>query len=227
MAAIPSKSQWKSLGGTSRQYANIETGEIISRRRFDEMFNKLTYETKAAHNKAINPEKAILRPARGRKSYVKAQDWIQKEIAAQRFEAAEKKKKEAESRKREREIQRTVQRKAKKKVKPRKVAKRYIPKNKLGWRVSFNDYQEYLTLLEDARKTGVIKIYGLGFVGVDSRTGIEKGVTVFRMRSISITESEDEFYGAMEDALNEYSYLDFMHYYIHLAISVDYVKGQK
>lgn len=218
---------WEYLGGKTRRYKNTLTGQEISRRQYDQMVNPTTYEKKAAHNKAINLEKAVLRPARGRKSYVKSQDWIQKEIAAQRIEAAEKKKAASAAAKKERELTRTVQRKKTKTVKTRKVAKRYLPKGKLGWRIPFADYDQYVKLLEDARATGVVHIYGLGFTGVDVRLGVEKSVTVFRMRSISMVESEDEFYETMQDAQNEYSYLEFMHYYIHLAIDKDFVASRK
>lgn len=227
MAASKVKPGWEYLGGKTRRYRNIATGQEISRRQYDQMFSPLSYEKKAAHNKKINPEKAILRPARGRKSYVRSDEWAQKEIAAQRLAALEKKKKEAEAQKRARDIQRRSDRKAHKKIKVRKVSKRYLPKGKIGWRLPFKTYDEYLTLLADAKATGVIHIYGLGFVGVDMRSAEERAITVYTMRSTSITEDEDDFNEAMETSIGEYSYLQFMHYFIFFGIDKEYVRAQK
>lgn len=227
MAEKFNPAEWRSLGGTSRNYENIKTGDRMSRRAFDALKNGISYEAKAAHNKALNPELQALRPARGRRSHVRSDDWIKKEIAAQRLEAkrlkeeAEKKRKEAAA------LERKNVRLSAKKIRVKKVKKHLIPKGQIGWRIGFNDYSELAALLADARKTGVIFAYGLGFVGVDERVGELRPVTVFRMMAISTNIPESEFNDAMEAALQEYSYIRPAHFFVHFAIDKNFVKSRK
>ena len=69
------KNDYIPLGGKSRNFKNIKTGEIISRRQYDKKFGSLaktgfkTYEDKARAAKIIDERKQLLRPARGRKSF--------------------------------------------------------------------------------------------------------------------------------------------------------------
>lgn len=209
---------WKYLGGKDRRYKNEATGQELSRRQYDKLAGRLSYEAKARHNKLINPELSVIRPARGRKSYVKSEDWIKKEIAAQRIEAEALKKKAEAAAKKEKEIARKNERLVGKKIKVKKVAKRYFPKGRIGWRIPFNTYADYRALLKDAKATGAIFAYGLGYVAVDERIGDYKTVTVFPMRSLSMVEDEEDFYTAMFDSLEQYSYLKLAHYFIHFAI---------
>jgi len=218
MATIDLLKGWKYLGGKDRRYKNEVTGQELSRRQYDKLKGGLSYEKKAAHNKLINPELSVIRPARGRKSYVKAEDWAKKEIAAQRLETEAIKKKAADAAKKEKEIARKGERLVAKKIKVKKVAKRYFPKGKIGWRIPFSTYEDYKILLKDAKATGAIFAYGLGYVAVDERLGEYKTVTVFPMRSLSMVEDEPDFYQAMFDSLEQYSYLKLAHYFIHFAI---------
>lgn len=219
---------WKFLGGKDRRYRNEITGQELSRRQYDKLANNLpagmSYEKKAAHNKLINPELSAIRPARGRKSYVKSADWVKKEIADQRIEAERLKKLAADRAKAEAEKQRRIERLKFKKVKVKKVAKRYFPKKKIGWRIAFNDYQEYLQLIKEAKATKAIFAYGLGYVAVDDREGVYRPVTVFNMRSLSMVVSEEEFYGAMFDSIEQYAYLKMAHYFIHFAIDKKHMR---
>lgn len=67
---------WKPLGGSSRNYVNLETGEILSRRQFDRRYGSLakanftSYEKKAQANKKLDIELQKSRPARGRQSTI-------------------------------------------------------------------------------------------------------------------------------------------------------------
>ena len=69
-----SKGDWRSLGGSKRERVNVNTGQIISRRQYDQRFGILaakgqgTYERKAKESKQRNPTLAAARPARGRSS---------------------------------------------------------------------------------------------------------------------------------------------------------------
>ena len=71
------KKDFKPLGGSSRNYVNTKTGEIISRYKYDKLYGstqefKGNTHLKAKLNKQAAPEIAAARPARGRKSNLKA-----------------------------------------------------------------------------------------------------------------------------------------------------------
>lgn len=218
MATKFDPSQWRYLGGSSRRYEEIATGKTISRHAYDKLVTGMTHRQKAAHNKLINPELAALRPARGRKGYIKAEDWVKKEIAEQRLEAAKLKKKLEEEAKAAAKIERDTQRLIARKVKLKTIKKRYFPKGRIAWRVAFSTYSDYLTLLKQARETKAIFAYGLGYVGVDNRTATYRPVTVMTMESISKTVSRKDFSAMMAKSLMNYAYIRLAHYFIHLAI---------
>jgi hypothetical protein len=70
---MTSNNIWKPLGGKSRNFINTETGEILSRRQYEQKIlgrGPSFFQKKAAANKAANPELAAARPARKRKSTV-------------------------------------------------------------------------------------------------------------------------------------------------------------
>lgn len=72
------------LGGSSRRYANIKTGEIISRYQYDKLFGSTkefggNTHLKAKLNKLANPDLAAQRPAPGRKGKAQPADrWFSK-----------------------------------------------------------------------------------------------------------------------------------------------------
>lgn len=210
---------FKYLGGSGQRYLNENTGETISRRQYDKLVNPaISYEKKAAYNKQLNPEAAILRPARGRKSYVKADKWVQDEIAAQRLEAAEAKKKAEEQLKKNRKAERDTKRLTGKAVKVKKVKKHLIPPGRIGWRLPFNTWDDLKEMIADAKATRVIFAYALGFVGVDTRIGVYRPVMLSGFKSINYLIDEDDFYEMMEEALAEYAYMKLAHYFVQFAI---------
>ncbi len=70
------KKDFKALGGSSRNFVNTKTGEIISRYKYDKLYGstkdfKGDTHLKAKLNKQAAPEIAAARPAPGRKSQLK------------------------------------------------------------------------------------------------------------------------------------------------------------
>ena len=70
------KKDFKPLGGSSRNYVNTKTGEIISRYKYDKTYGstqefKGNTHLKAKLNRQAAPEIAAARPAPGRKSNLK------------------------------------------------------------------------------------------------------------------------------------------------------------
>lgn len=64
-----SYSDWKYLGGSSRQYRNEKTGEVISRRQYDKRFGSLKKRGVTSYEKGAKlsaPEVVASRPAKGR-----------------------------------------------------------------------------------------------------------------------------------------------------------------
>ena len=73
---MATKKDFKPLGGSSRNYVNTKTGEIISRYKYDKTYGatqdfKGNTHLKARLNKQAAPEIAAARPAPGRKSNLK------------------------------------------------------------------------------------------------------------------------------------------------------------
>lgn len=224
-------SGWEYLGGKSQRYREIATGREISRRQYDKLDGQLSYEKKAAHNKIINPELSAIRPARGRKSYLKSEDWAKKEIAEQRIEAERLKKEKAKKEKEERQSELKAQRLSKKKIYVKKVRKHLIPKGKIGWRVGFNNYNDFVTLIEDAKKiSNIIFAYGFGIVGVDTQDGqaVLRPIWIGRLTSINDPiMSIDDFTAMTQAVLQDYSYLKPAHYFIQFAIDKSFVASRK
>lgn len=77
-------SQWKPSGGSARNYVNLDTGQVLSRRQFDKRSERLgqysSYEAKA---KATPAEVRAARPARGRALHPGITD--SQRAAAQRY----------------------------------------------------------------------------------------------------------------------------------------------
>jgi len=215
---------FKYLGGKSQRYLNTETGEEFSRRQYDKLASPgLSYEKKAAHNKLINPKAAILKPARGRKSYINAPEWVKDEIAEQRLEA-EKLKKEAEEKAKEAASnERKIQRLIGKKVKIKQVKKHLIPPGQIGWRLAFNTYSDLVKMVHDAKRTGVIFAYALGYAGVNTQYQnkddiAEPAIWVKSFMSINNLISEKDFNDLMEAAVQARAYIKFKNYFVQFAI---------
>lgn len=216
------KSDWKYLGGSARNYQNVNTGEIISRRRYDTLSKGISYEAKAAHNRAINPKLAVLRPARGRKSALRYDAETREQFATSRIERAEVKRREREEEKARKALEREIARKQKKRVRAKHVTKQSLRPGNMAIRYPFNDYGELSRMLDEAKKIGVVFGYSLGWHGVDTRTGQEKDVTVFTLSHINTRISEDEFYDEMDNSYLDYSYLSFMYFWVHIRFTKQY-----
>lgn len=216
--------RFKPLGGKSRRYLDTKTGETISRRAYQKITQGLSFEEKAAFNRAQDATTSILRPARGRKSALKGTATEKNIIAEARLEAAKRQREIAKAEKERKAVARKIARVTGRKTKRRKITKKLLKPGSFGARVSFDDYDEYLAILNEARQTGVIFSYGLGMVGVNENTGQDLGITVFRMTFLGDTIPRDEFEYEMSAALEERAYFMFAHYFMHLAFKKEYAQ---
>lgn len=217
---------WQVIKGTARNYKNVKTGEVLSRRQFDKL-RGISYETKAKTNKAKNEKLQLLRPARGRKSALKLDRDLQEAVATARkdrlAELAEKKIIEAETKKLNSKFMRAMN----KKTPTPKISKQSLKTGHLGVRKPFSSYEQYVELLTEAQRLGVIFMYGLGWTGVsdrDGQVGETRDVTVFKMADIKLMRTEEEFNEAFEESILEKQYMHFRNYFMHFGFDKEYAR---
>lgn len=221
MATLPG---FKYLGGKTQRYLNEITGESISRRQYDKLTGKLSYEALAKINKAKNFSEQLARPARGRNSLAK----LTPEFRASVVEARLEKELELDAAKKQRKItgsiQNRINRATARKVRSPKFSPRLLKAGRQGRRLPFLSYSQYVTYFDDAKKSGIVFAYALGINAIDTRDAKEKSSTVFTLRSFDRPISEQDFMGAMNTFMLEKSYFAFLNYFIHFAFKKEYAK---
>lgn len=214
------------LNNKTRQYVNNETGEIISRRQYLKIKRGgISNETNAKLNALKNPELAISRPARGRASLLKKNETERELIAQARLEDKLRKAEIAAEKKKQNELERILKRASSKKpVKRAKISNRLLKAGRMGRRLPFQTYKDYVEMFKEAKALGTIFAYGLGMEGFNSSTGEQIVFTVFPMAALDRPLSEDDFNEGMDDALEERSYFEFTNYFMHLAFKKEYAR---
>lgn len=218
---------FESLKNKKREYRNVLTGEIISKRQYDKYRRGgLSNEMSAKLEKVTNLDLALSRPARGRKSILKSSETEKELILEARKEDLQRRKDLEEKRKMERAVERKIARQSRKTVKRGKINRYTLKAGRAGARIPFNTYDEYVELIKDAQKDGNIHSYGLGIIGYHEDKGDERAITVFTQRRVARNEpaiSREEFDEEMEDAINSKAYFIFQHYFMFLAYNMEYV----
>ena len=209
-------------GDSARRYRNKKTGEIISRRQWLQLKAGTTLENKAKMNRLTNQKLSELRPARGRASALKKSEVEKELIAEARIEDRARRMELAEQAKRERQLKLIKDRKAKKHVRAKKFNVRLLKPGRLGVRIPFNEYDEYVEIFKDAKASGKVLAYSLGLAGYDERDGKDLGITVFTLRAFDRPIKEDAFNDAMADELEERSYFMFTNFFMYLAFKKEY-----
>jgi len=211
--------RFRALNDKGRNYLDLETGKTISRRQANKLNRSgLSNEELSRNNRARNLDAALSRPARGRKSLLKADEQEKQFILQARKEAEQRARELKAEEKARRELEREIAKQARKQVKRGRVTKQLLRPGSKGARVNFNDYNEYLLCLSEAKSIGVVHAYGLGMVGYDENTGENYGITVFTMRYISDPPIPEAVFDErfMEERL-ERQYFVFQHYFMHIA----------
>lgn len=216
---------YRPLGGSSRRYLVVATGEEISRREFLKRTRGVSFEQIVAQNKAANLEATLARPARGRKSVTKLAPEEQSVIIEARKEAEQRKREIAAQKKAEKAIEKKVQAIVNKKVRQKKVTKQLLKTGQQGARISIGSYNGYLQALKEARAIGVVIAYGLGVVMVNGEQGEERPATLFKLMDIDDTIDEATFMGETIEFLESRSYnAKLAHWFMHLAYSKKYAQ---
>lgn len=218
--------RFTALNNKTRQYIDNTTGEIISRRQYQQRSRGgITNELNARLNAAKNPELAAIRPARGRASALKKTETEKHLIAQARLEDAARRKEIAAEKKAEREAEKLLAKRATKKVhKRRKITMSVLKPGHKGARLPFDNYDDYVAMFWEAKRGGKVIFYGLGASGYHENTGKELDITVFTMRTLTNPIPETLFNDEMDAAIEEISYFEFSHYWIHLAFKEEFAQ---
>lgn len=215
---------WKALGGTSRKYQNLVTGEVIGRRAYDEkVAGKLSYEKKAAESKAKNALEFYARPAKGRTSIKKEAPEVKEARAAIKKEKEEIEK----ANKKAAQLSRAVSRKQKKHHGAHRINRGTLKAGHTVKRFAVSDYEAFAETLENAQKSGLVFGYSWGILGVDERnpakilTPTLSGSTLLDIADIP---DEEDYQATIEDYIEEVSYIIYIHTWIKLAFKTEYAK---
>lgn len=224
------RSDYVRVPGPQRYYQHITTGEKITRRQYDKLAG-IQYERKAHANKTINESLQVLRPARGRKSALKTSKFEQQIISEARLD--EKRRKEAKRRieKKERQQVRKAQHNKTKTRRVRGISVQSLKKGSMGVRRDFDTYEQYLILLESARKLYVrfdgnreraVFGYAIGVRGYDTESPRELGAFLMRLQYIDKTISRDDLLSLLSDFEESKPYFQVVNFFIHFAFNKSY-----
>lgn len=226
---------WAPLGGSSRQYRNVETGQIISRRQLDKL-RGIAYEQKAEYSRARDPAAFYLRPARGRSSARKLQGEFARQVAEERKAAQQAAREAQRAAAAEGRRLREVRRKANRRVKQKTIRPQLLKPGHKAARISFDTYEGYLKAVREMRamrvtvggrrERGVVG-YTLGIVGVVEKNGIEMftGATLMRLQNPdNAAMSEDELFAVTEQYLESRPYFRFLHWTLQVSFNIHYAR---
>ena len=222
---------WVRLSGAARNYQNTETGEVLSRRQYDQRFGRLakagikSNEEQASKNREQNLEAQLARPARGRESVRKYGEETQRAIIEGRKQFAKQKQETEAMQKKIRAM------KARANRAPKKVSDRLLQAGRIGKRFDVPlNYEAIRDVIESAKGSHVVA-YGVGLNGIDSRTGAEISYWYRRSRFGGMMDIGTSFthadYAAMMEQANEKGYFVPVSAFVHLAFDKDYAAHKK
>lgn len=206
---------FKALGGKDRNYVDLKTGAVISRRQYDKL-RGIYYEAKAEANKAADEGRQLLAPARGRKSA--------------RKKTAEEKEREVTARKAAKEkaeLAKKIEAQKRRKFKRRKLTKKSLVPGRMAVRMNLSGYDDYVAAMTDAKGLGieVVNGYALGVIVVDTETGKLKYFFTMNLRWMGDKIlTEDQFF---EEVSREESSSSgpTVGYFIHFAYAQKYAES--
>jgi hypothetical protein len=222
---------WVRIPGAARQYQNTETGEILSRRQYDQRFGRLakagikSNEAQALKNREENLEAQLARPARGRESVKKYSPETQRAILEGRKQFAKQKAETEATQKKIRAM------KARANRAPKKVTDRLLQAGRIGKRYDVPlNYEAIHDAVSSARSAHVVA-YGVGLNGIDSRNGQEISYWYRRSRFGGMMSIDDDFtrtdFTRMIEQANEKGYFVPVSAFVHFAFDKDYAASKK
>ncbi len=186
---------WKRLSGKARRYQNNRTGEIISRRQFDERYGRLakqglkTNEQQAKVNKFREGIEQLAKPARGRTKIKEKDAEIRKAILEARLETLKEKKLSSKYKKLSEKKLRNPHKLSDSNFKPGRMGRKF--------RVAL-DYEQIESFIESSSHYSGALGYTLGLEFMDDRTREVGAVTITRLRDFSVKFSISDFDSMMQ-----------------------------
>ncbi len=209
------------MPGRAERFANLETGEVISRRQYDKLYGRLaaqglsSNEAQAKRNRKTEGAAQLLKPARGRSSARKLGEFERQVVAQAR-----------EEKRIEKVLQTKVERARSKNFKPpAKVTLRNFKPGRKGrsFRVNF-DPSDIQATVEAARRYSGAFGYTVGVEFFDKRTGKTGAATLFDLRPVG-EDFEDEDFEDIEAWADERTYLEVKAAFVYVALKESvYVK---
>ena len=209
---------WISLGGTSRRYRNTDTGNEISRTQYDKLYGRLVGQgfSSKEHQAKVNRErdiaKALARPARGRRSLLRASEAErQARVIEYQLEQQEK-------------LQRKGMRKS------ARAAAYSLPKGKRGIRFSLPfDLEEIWKALEKGLSTPGIIGAGVGVEGYSTADNTPIAFTAYGAFLLSDFKEyrqrlQDRITLSISNLIQEKSYFIPNGFFVWFTWSIDWLR---
>lgn len=201
-------------GDSTRKYQNIKTGEIISRRRYDETYGAArqfgTYEKKSKINEEIDPLLHFARPSRGKPSKIKETKKMTGEEKSQFILSSKSLKQSHELSKKN---QRIYDRKTNRLLKqPKKINTKTFTKGKRSmWRDYYTrpDYDSMLDFLILAKSDKRISRYQIGFEVLNEKRSTTYPMTIIQLRDFSVPFTYED-YESMVANIEERGYIQII-----------------
>lgn len=228
-------SRFISLKDKGRNYLDTLTGETVSKRQRDKALRSvfsekpISNEAAARLNIISNPELALARPARGRKSVLKASEAERKLVVEARKEDLKRRQEIAAEQKELRALERRISRASLKKVKRGTIRPSMLVPGRKAARVNFNNYKEYLELFEQVYKyKSIIEAYMIGVVGYHENTGEPIAFFMGYYQAIQRPPySEEKFDDMVQEALEDHTYFHLTHFMMQVGFYEAFYKSVK
>lgn len=214
------KSDWKPEGGKSRNFVNKKTGEVISRRQYDKHYGAIrafgSYEEKAKHFKDIQGGAQLLKPARGRKSKIKA-------LGEERERAIQDRRKLQQQIAADRKIQRASRRHPKP---PQRITRRSFKPNHRtrAYELPIN-YDAVVSTINAGRRSGLVFGYLVGVNLIDMRDGSPRTYTYGTLRHINKAFTQGD-YEKMLDEVSLFTYAVPVSLFVRFKLKESMYKGK-
>lgn len=219
---------WVRLPGKARNYVDTDTGEIISRRQYDQTIGRLakagikSNEQQAAINKSLLGQEQLARPARGRKKIKETNPERRAELLKKRVEFEEQKQLGSRIKK--------ILESQKKKVYRGQISDRMLKTGHMSRRINVPfEFDAIRDAIDSAQGTHIIS-YGVGINFIDPREGAI-GAAWFSLGAAPMRSINDEFteedFEEMAIWAEEKSYILVTTAFVHFSFDINYAKKRK
>ena len=223
MATLPG---FKRFPGRNERFLVIATGEEISRRKYDLIRRGISNEALARINKATELSEQLARPARGRKSVLKEPDFVKSVVIKSRIQEKAKREVLTKVAKAQKQIDRKIERARNKKISTPKFSGGLLKAGRKARRVLYSEYDDYLKLYADMKKSGIVFGYSVGALGVDTRTGEQRGAFLFPLKGFDSPIDPDEYAEVFSEWLESHAYIEYIADMLQISFEPKYYEAK-